>query len=106
MVNLSTFQQYLSIDARSSRTLTKSINLTKSFNKDEQHLLKWAALLPMQTEEQQTEQLEKVLTELRVAAIDDRQRLTLLNIVLEAANKLIAMLRQHYLKAKEDSTRH
>lgn len=97
MVNLSTFQQYLSIDARSSRTLTKSINLTKSFNKDEQHLLKWAALLPMQTEAQQTEQLEKVLTELRVAAIDDRQRLTLLNIVLEAANKLIAMLRQHYI---------
>ena len=69
-------------------------------------MLKWAALLPMQTEAQQTEQLEKVLTELRVAAIDDRQRLTLLNIVLEAANKLIAMLRQHYLKAKEDSTRH
>ncbi len=97
MVNLSTFQQYLSIDARSSRTLTKSINLTKSFNKDEQHLLKWAALLPMQTEAQQTEQLEKVLTELRVAAIDDRQRLILLNIVLEAANKLIAMLRQHYI---------
>ena len=97
MVNLSTFQQYLSIDARLSRTLTKSIDLTKSFNKDEQHLLKWAALLPMQTEAQQTEQLEKVLTELRVAAIDDRQRLTLLNIVLEAANKLIAMLRQHYI---------
>ena len=97
MVNLSTFQQYLSIDARSSRTLTKSSNLTKSFNKDEQHLLKWAALLPMQTEAQQTEQLEKVLTELRVAAIDDRQRLTLLNIVLEAANKLIATLRQHYI---------
>ena len=97
MVNLSTFQQYLSIDARSSRTLTKSINLTKSFNKDEQHLLKWAARLPMQTEAQQTEQLEKVLTELRVAAIDDRQRLTLLNIVLEAANKLIATLRQHYI---------
>lgn len=97
MVNLSTFQQYLSIDARLSRTLTKSIDLTKSFNKDEQHLLKWAALLPMQTEAQQTEQLEKVLTELRVAAIDDRQRLTLLNIVLEAANKLIPMLRQHYI---------
>ena len=52
MVNLSTFQQYLSIDARLSRTLTKSIDLTKSFNKDEQHLLKWAALLPMQTEAQ------------------------------------------------------
>lgn len=97
MVNLSTFQQYLSIDARLSRTLTKSIDLTKSFNKDEQHLLKWAALLPMQTEAQQTEQLEKVLTELRVAAIDDRQRLTLLNIVMEAANKLIATLRQHYI---------
>src|SRR5690606_16448228 len=29
--------------------------------------------------------------------IDDRQRLTLLNIVLDAANQLIALLRQHYI---------
>ncbi|MBB3107135.1 hypothetical protein FHS24_001652 [Psychrobacter luti] len=97
MVNLSTFQQYLSVDAPSSRTLAKSLNLKKSLNKDEPHLLKWAARLSIQTETQQIEQLEKVLTELRLANIDDRQRLTLLNIVLEAANKLIATLRQHYI---------
>ncbi|MBP8032574.1 MAG: hypothetical protein KAY63_02395 [Psychrobacter sp.] len=91
MVNLSTFQQYLATDTPLSQPLPRS------FNSDEQHLRKWAALLPLQTETQQIEQLEQVLTELRVAAIDDRQRLILLNIVLEAANKLIAMLRQHYI---------
>lgn len=91
MVNLSTFQQYLTADAPSLQILPKS------FNSDEQHLCKWAALLPMQTEAQQTEQLEKVLTELRMANIEDRQRLTLFNIVMDAANQLIAMLRQHYI---------
>ncbi len=87
MVNLSTFQQYLTTDAPLSQPLPKS------FNSDEQHLRKWAALLPLQTETQQIEQLEQVLTELRTANIDDRQRLTLFNIVLDAANQLIALLR-------------
>ena len=97
MVNLSTFQKYLNTDATTSQTLTKSLNLTQSINSDEQHLRKWALLLPMQTEAQQIEQLEQVLTELRVANIDDRQRLTLLSIVMDAANQLIATLRQHYI---------
>ena len=91
MVNLSTFQQYLTTNAPLSQPLPRS------FNSDEQHLRKWAALLPLQTETQQIEQLEKVLTELRTANIDDRQRLTLFNIVLDAANQLIALLRQHYI---------
>ena len=91
MVNLSTFQQYLTTDTPLSQPLPKS------FNSDEQHLRKWAALLPLQAEMQQIEQLEKVLTELRTANIDDRQRLTLFNIVLDAANQLIALLRQHYI---------
>lgn len=91
MVNLSTFQQYLTADAPLSQPLPKS------FNNDEQYLRKWATLLPLQTETQQIEQLEKVLTELRTANIDDRQRLTLFNIVLDAANQLIALLRQHYI---------
>ncbi|MGP5312553.1 hypothetical protein [Psychrobacter faecalis] len=91
MVNLSTFQQYLTADAPLSQPLPKS------FNSDEQHLRKWAALLPLQAEMQQIEQLEQVLTELRTANIEDRQRLTLFNIVLDAANQLIALLRQHYI---------
>ena len=97
MVNLSTFQQYLNTDAPTLQALTKSLNLTQSMNSDEQHLRKWALLLPMQTEAQQIEQLEQVLTELRVANIDDRQRLTLLSMVIDAANQLIATLRQHYI---------
>ena len=97
MVNLSTFQQYLNTDTTKSQTLKKSINLTQPMNSDEQHLRKWALLLPMQTEAQQIEQLEQVLTELRVTNIDDRQRLTLLSIVMDAANQLIATLRQHYI---------
>lgn len=97
MVNLSTFQQYLNTDSPKSQTLTKSLNLTQPMNSDKQHLRKWALLLPMQTEAQQIEQLEQVLTELRVANIDDRQRLTLLRIVMDAANQLIATLRQHYI---------
>nr|WP_313975303.1 hypothetical protein [uncultured Psychrobacter sp.] len=91
MVNLSTFQQYLTTDTPLSQPLPKP------FNSDEQYLRKWATLLPLQTETQQIEQLEKVLTELRTANIDDRQRLTLFNIVLDAANQLIALLRQHYI---------
>ena len=97
MVNLSTFQQYLNTDSPTLQALTKSLNLTQSMNSDEQHLRKWALLLPMQTEAQQIEQLEQVLTELRVANIDDRQRLTLLSMVIDAANQLIATLRQHYI---------
>ena len=97
MVNLSTFQQYLNTDSPTLQALTKSLNLTQSMNSDEQHLRKWALLLPMQTEAQQIEQLEQVLTKLRVANIDDRQRLTLLSIVIDAANQLIATLRQHYI---------
>ncbi|WP_188032870.1 hypothetical protein [Psychrobacter sp. ANT_WB68] len=91
MVNLSTLQQYLSTDTPALQTLMRPLN------SDEPHLLKWAALLPMQTETQQIEQLEKVLIELRLANIDDRQRLTLLSIVMDASNQLIATLRQHYI---------
>lgn len=97
MVNLSTFQQYLNTDMPTSETLTKSLNLTKPMNSDKQHLRKWASLLPMQTEAQQIEQLEQVLKELRVANVDDGQRLRLLSIVMDAANQLIATLRQHYI---------
>ena len=91
MVNLSTFQEYLAAGV----SLLQTENTFVSSN--EPHLRKWAALLPAQTEEQQAEQLEKILTELRVANMDDRQRLTLTSIVIDAANQLIAALRQHYI---------
>ena len=91
MVNLSTFQEYLAADV----SLLQTENAFVSSN--EPHLRKWAALLPAQTEAQQAEQLEKILTELRVANMDDRQRLTLTSIAIDAANQLIAALRQHYI---------
>ena len=91
MVNLSTFQEYLAADV----SLLQTKNAFVSSN--EPHLRKWVALLPAQTEAQQAEQLEKILTELRVANMDDRQRLTLTSIVIDAANQLIATLRQHYI---------
>ncbi|SLJ85429.1 hypothetical protein [Psychrobacter sp. DAB_AL43B] len=91
MVNLSTFQAFLAADTPLVQTLNNSVS------SNEPHLRKWAALLPAQTEIQQAEQIERVLAELRVATIDDRQRLTLTSIVIDAANQLIATLRQYYI---------
>ena len=91
MVNLSTLQHYLASD---SSLLVASSN---SINIDEEHLCQWAALLATQTETQQAEQIEKVLTELRLSTIDDRQRLTLIKVVMDATNPLIAAMRQHYI---------
>ena len=91
MVNLSTFQEYLATDPSLLTTHAQSTN------SNEPHLHQWAALLPAQTETQQAEQIEKILTELRSAHIDDRQRLTLIRIVINASNPLIAALRQHYI---------
>ena len=91
MVNLSTFQEYLAADV----SLLQTKNAFVSSN--EPHLRKWVALLPAQTEAQQAEQLEKILTGLRVANMDDRQRLTLTSIAIDAANQLIAALRQYYI---------
>ncbi|MDE4454993.1 hypothetical protein [Psychrobacter sp. DAB_AL62B] len=91
MVNLSTFQAFLAADTPLVQTLNNSVS------SNEPHLRKWAALLPAQTEIQQAEQIERVLAELRVANIDDRQRFTLTSIVIDAANQLIATLRQYYI---------
>ena len=91
MVDLSTFQAYLAAEP----PLLEACNKSKSSN--EPHLHKWAALLPAQTEAQQVEQIEKVLTELRLIPTDDRQRLRLIKIVTNAASQLIAALRQQYI---------
>ncbi|WP_440463874.1 hypothetical protein [Psychrobacter sp. ASPA161_6] len=91
MITLSDFQEHL---ASTEPLLPASSHST---NGQEQHLRKWVALLPSQTEAQQAEQLEKVLTELRVADVDDQQRFKLIRIVLDAADRLIAALRQSYV---------
>ena len=80
MITLSDFQEHL---ASTEPLLHASSHST---NGQEQHLRKWVALLPSQTEAQQAEQLEKVLTELRVADVDDQQRFKLIRIVLDAAD--------------------
>ncbi|NRD69192.1 hypothetical protein HQR03_01370 [Psychrobacter okhotskensis] len=91
MITLSVFQQQLASIAALPAAYGKSTD------GQEQHLRNWVALMPSQTEAQQTEQLEKVLMELRVADVDDQQRFTLITIVLEAADRLIAALRQYYI---------
>ncbi len=91
MMTLSTFQAHLS----SQMPLPEPPR--NYLNGEEQQLLKWAASLPMQTEEEQTRQLETILTELSVADIDDELRLRLMNIVMTATDRLIATLRKHYI---------
>ena len=91
MITLSVFQQHL---ASIAPLPTAS---GKSTDGQEQHLRNWVAMMPSQTEAQQAKQLEKVLTELRVADVDDQQRFTLITIVLDAADRLIAALRQYYI---------
>ena len=95
MITLSVFQQHLA-----STELLPSVSVSvsgQSTDDQEQHLRKWVALMPSQTEAQQAEQLEKVLVELGVADVDDQQRCKLIRIVLDAADRLIAALRQHYI---------
>ena len=93
MITLSVFQQHLA-----STELLPSVSVSvQSIDGQEQHLRKWVALMSSQTEAQQVEQLEKVLTELGVADVDDQQRCKLIRIVLDAADRLIAALRQYYI---------
>lgn len=92
MITLSTFQAYLSSKSPLPQLSRRYIN------GQEQQLLKWAALLPIQTEAQQADQLEKVLTELSVADSDDKLRLKLISIVVTASDRLVATLREHYIR--------
>lgn len=90
MITLSTFQEYLS----STESLLSS---KRSINDQERHLQKLLAALPSQTQAQQAEQLEKILTALHEGNnIEDRQRLKLMTTVVDASDKLIATLRQYY----------
>lgn len=91
MITLSTFQEYL------SSTEAEQTALHQSFNSQQRHLLKELTSLPSQTEKEQAEQLEGILAELRVADVDEKQRIKLTAIVIDAAEQLIATLRQHYI---------
>lgn len=91
MITLSAFQEYLS----SAEPLPPL--LVRSASGQESYLLKLLENLPSQTQIQQVDQLEKILTVLRVANIDEQQRLKLMIAVIAAADKLIAALRQHFI---------
>lgn len=91
MITLSTFQEHL------SSTEALPLASKRSANGQEGYLLKLLAALPSQTQAQQAEQLAKILTVLRVANIDDSQRLTLMATVIDASDQLIATLRQSYI---------
>ena len=91
MITLSTFQEHL------SSTEALPLVSKRSANGQEGYLLKLLAALPSQTQAQQAEQLAKILTVLRVANIDESQRLTLMATVIDASDQLIATLRQSYI---------
>lgn len=91
MITLSTFQEHL------SSTEALPLASKRSANGQEGYLLKLLAALPSQTQAQQAEQLAKILTVLRVANIDESQRLTLMATVIDASDQLIATLRQSYI---------
>ena len=63
----------------------------------QRYLLKTLTTLPTQTQEQQIEHLESVLRVLHEANIDNQQRLELMTAVVDASDRLIATLRQHYI---------
>lgn len=91
MITLSMFQHHLSVTAPMLSSSDQSVN-------DQEHyLLKLLAALPAQAEGQQAEYLEKALTMLRSADMDDQQRLKLTSTVIGTANKFIATLRQYYI---------
>ena len=90
-MNLSTFQTYL------TSTAPLPMPPRHYLNGEDQQLLKWAASLPVQSEKEQASQLEQILTELSVADTDDELRLRLMSIVMTAMERLIAVLRKHYI---------
>lgn len=91
MITLSTFQKQLSVAEPTPLSLDQSVD------GQEQYLLKLLAALYTQTEELQAQHLEKVLTILSIANIDEPQRLKLMATVIDTANQLIATLRQSYI---------
>jgi len=69
----------------------------RSVNGQERYLLKMLTTLPTLTQEQQIEYLESLLTVLRESNMEEQQRLKLMETVIDASDRLIATLRQHYI---------
>ena len=90
MITLSKFQEALS-----SKEPLPTPN--QSVSGQEHHLLKLLTTLSSQTQEQQAEHLEKVLSVLCEANIDELQCLKLMTAVSDASDRLIATLRQQYI---------
>ncbi|WP_169392053.1 MULTISPECIES: hypothetical protein [Psychrobacter] len=90
-MKLSNFQSYLT--AKSPPVLARNEGLQHNLN----DLMTWAAGLPMLPEDEQFTQIETILTELCARPIEDALRLKLMDIVISAANPLIANLRSHYI---------
>lgn len=88
---LSTFQEFVSF-----KDLFKQFS-THSTSEQEQQLLKWSALLPAQSEQDQADQVEKVFLSLTEAVMDDKKRLKLAHIAKVAMDRLIASLRRYYI---------
>lgn len=84
-------------EALSSTTEPLPPSMSRPASGQEHYLLKLLANLSSQTQEQQAEHLESVITVLRVANIDEPQRLKLLKTVIDVSDRLIATLRQHYI---------
>ena len=95
MITLSSFQSYLT--SASSANERSASNMTGSGDVEEAQLLKWTANLPIKAESEQIKQLETILTRLNISEIDDKKRLRLMNIVVGAADRLIANLRKRYI---------
>lgn len=90
-MKLSTFQDYLT--SKAPLPSAPKPRLDDSF----QERLKWAASLSMLPEDEQLEEISAALSELHGSLIDDALRLQLMDIVIGAANRLIASLRSHYI---------
>ncbi|WP_201586126.1 hypothetical protein [Psychrobacter jeotgali] len=91
MFSMTTFKKYFS----SKNALIGQPH--QAMSDQEQQLLVWAASLSAQTQAQQIQQLEKILTALAAMDLDDEQRLAAIKIVETAANRLIATLHKHYM---------
>lgn len=91
MITLSMFKERL--DATESLLLSSSRSLTD----EERYLLTLLTTLSSKTLEQQTEYLEHVLTIFHETGIAEQQSFKLMIAVIDAADRLIATIRQHYI---------
>lgn len=91
MIAQSTFSEYLSaIPEQKPLTFTH-------IGRQGEHVKQWVVNLSMQTESDQCAQIEKTLSELILAQMDDRARLKLMQEVYLAIERLVAQLHNRYI---------